>query len=384
MNRDILILSESPFTRWYYDAFGIEVLSRDFNVQVLDCTAWLKPHFWKQYSETHHEFPGYLAIGGWDEFSKSLSALSNPIALYCLSNCPTSQRIHRQLKSLGVPVAIIHSGLLPGLSATTSMLDRVKNAYRQGNLGRAILNRLYRKIYPPLSADIAILSGEDSLKDIRAAVAPHQIWAHSFDYDIYLRLRDKTREQPVPYAIFLDEDMVYHPDWDYIGIRAPATEKGYYGALRNFFEKFERISGLRIVIAAHPRFRHDLRPHLFAGREVVYGRTAELVRDAALVFAHASTSISFAVLWHKPMVFLTTNELDQSHYGPHIKFRSRLFHVPLYNCSLFDQQNIDLEAWLHVNELAYADYKRAYIKREGTSGRPIWEIFSEYVRKNLN
>jgi hypothetical protein len=52
----------------------------------------------------------------------------------------------------------------------------------------------------------------------------------------------------------------------------------------------------------------------FGKRELISGKSAELVKGAKLVLAHDSTAINFAVLWGIPLLILTTNQLERRIY----------------------------------------------------------------------
>lgn len=382
MIHDILILTSYPFGKFEYDRFGVQILEEHFKVQVLDCTPWLNPQFWEKHSETARSFPGYTAIHNWAEFEQAMVHVSKGVAIDCLGNNACSKHILKAFRDHGVLRAIVHIGLIPSLHLKP--WQWIKILYWHGNLVSGLFNLLLAKTrlrgHAAFPADMAVLSGEAGLKD-PCAQAVHKIWAHSFDYDMYLKQRGQAGKRLKPYAVFLDEDMAYHSDFLLIGIKPPVTAEKYYPALRALFEMVERHTGLELVFAAHPRSRYDLRPHLLAGRTPVLGKTAELVRDANIVLCHNSTSISFAVLWRKPMVFLTSNQLERSWSGPRITLFSNLLQSPRVNIDCLNELKIDLQAWSRMDEWAYADYQKKYIKKPGTPELPIWEIFSDYVQK---
>lgn len=383
MVEEIIILTESPFSKRDYDRFGIEILSRDFMVRVLDCTPWLKPDFWRTYSNIRYEFSGYCAIGNWQDFEARMRSMISAIVIDYLGSCPTTEKIRKVLRQKKTKRAIVHNGLYP--QARLGGYERFLNRLRQGRLIRRGLNKLWRGIRLVISSkylpDIAVLSGEVGLKDYRAK-AHHRIWAHHFNYDIFLAINKRPKIKMAPYAVFLDEDMVYHSDYLHHGLNPVTSEKNYYTALNRFLYAFENRTGLSVAVAAHPRSRYDLRPNLFAGRVAVLGKTAELVRNASLVFGHTSDSQTFAVLWRKPIVLLTTNDLQKSFKQPYIDAKSELFDAPLINMDSFDLSNLDLQKLSHVNQQKYEDYKRLYIKKPATPELPVWEIFAAYLRDN--
>jgi hypothetical protein len=236
--------------------------------------------------------------------------------------------------------------------------------------------RIHREPAP----DLVVLSGSAGLKDIRAQRTRSRLWAHSLDYDTYLSSRHKEFESGEPYAVFLDEDMSFHPDYDHSGIEPPTAPGNYYPAMSLFFERFERANGVRVIVAAHPRSHYELHPELWNGRTIIQNNTALLVRDADLVMGHATTSLSFAVLWRKPIVFLSTNDLDRSYMGPGIALRSSLLQRPLINVDERPSVIPNQHQLLDINEDAYSRYIAEFIKTPGTPDLPVWEMFSEFLK----
>lgn len=381
MKYNILIITDSIFTKRDYDRFGIEVLEQYFTVNVLDFTPWLKPHVWEVHSNIAHSFPGYHPIFNAVDFKEYLLDVENCLAIDYLGPGIKSKRIREKLSLLGIRRTVVSMGLMPELPKKTfpQQLKRLK--YRT-NIIRLIASQInylvsskVKKETPP---DIALVSGTESLKNHRIQHA-QKIWAHTFDYDIYLNLGRAASGIPRPYAVFIDQDIAHHSDLS-LGWKPFVRQEIYYPALIRFFEKFEQATGMEVIFAAHPRSQWELRPHLLAGRVPVYGKTAELIRDSQLTFSHASTSISFAVLWRIPLVFLTTDELEESDYREEIIARSQLFKAPLINIDREDQIKIDLAAWLAINQEAYDAYKERYIKKPGTPELPVWEIFAANIK----
>lgn len=383
MKYNILIIMDFVCTKRDYDRFGIEILEQYFTVNVLDVTPWLKPHVWEVHSSIAHSFLGYHPIFNAVDFKKYLLNAENCLAIDYLGPRGKSKWIREKLSLRGIRRMVVSMGLMPELPQKT-LLQQLKKLKYRTNIIRLIASRINylvaSKVKKEALPDIALLSGTESLKDYRIEHAK-KIWAHSFDYDIYLRLGRAGNTMPRPYAVFIDQDIAHHSDLS-LGWKPFVREENYYPALMNFFEMFEQDTGMEVVFAAHPRSQWVLRPHLLAGRVPVYGKTAELIRDAQIVFSHASTSISFAVLWQVPLVFLTTDELEDSPYQEEILIRSLLFKAPLINIDRTDQIKIDLAAWRVINHEAYDVYKECYIKKPGTPELPIWEIFAANIKQH--
>ena len=100
-----------------------------------------------------------------------------------------------------------------------------------------------------------------------------------------------------------------------------------------------------------------------------------MVKASKIVFSHASTSISFAVLSRCPIVFLTSNEIISSWYQPWIEAPARTLCANMVNIdNLFEFNNIDL--WWGVNEHCYGGFVDNYIKSKDDSGGTLWDKFN--------
>ena len=157
------------------------------------------------------------------------------------------------------------------------------------------------------------------MASLNTSKAQNKVGAHCSDYDTYLDIKNIPIKKDNPYAVFLDEDMVYHPEHyqleDYV---PPVTEIQYYPTLIKFVKKFEIESGLKIKFALSPKSYNKNLPNILKDIDYSIGNTAELVKNSNAVLVHCSTAISYAILFKKPIFFLTSNELSKSWIGPRI------------------------------------------------------------------
>ena len=185
-----------------------------------------------------------------------------------------------------------------------------------------------------------------------------------------------------PYAVFLDEDMIYHPEYQYLNLERTVTEQEYYPLLLKFFRKFEKETGLKIKFAAHPKSLKKSRSKLPLDIDYSIGNTEELVKNSSLVLLHASTAVSYAILFKKPTIFLTSNDLTKSWIGPKIDNFSKVLNSKLINMSVDTTEKLDLQSLLKIDEDSYKNYLDQYIKVPNSPYLPFWEIFTEYFIKS--
>ena len=377
----ILILTEAPFTKRDYDRFGVELLRKNFHVSILDCTPWLKPEFWEKYSAIAYQCGGYKNVADLESFVANLESSANALAIDFLGAGPKCAAARVELKNRQIPRAIFLLGLIPRPKYKWSR--RLRQFFRSNTPGSA-LRKLGRRpqqiLYREPPADLVVLSGSAGLKDARAQRALRRLWAHSLDYDRYLANENEKYPLGERYAVFLDEDVAFHPDFDHSGIESPTTPEKYYPAMNRFFEQFERANGMRVIVAGHPRANYELHPDVWGGRTLIQNKTAQLVRGADYVLGHATTSLSFAVLWRKPILFLSTDDLARSYLGPLIALWSSLLQRPLINVDDSQEAEANQNDFLCVDESAYSRYVSEFIKLPGTPDLPAWQIFSDFVQ----
>lgn len=234
-------------------------------------------------------------------------------------------------------------------------------------------------------ADFCLAGGQKSLSMIplrgdRTDIA----WCHALDYDIYLQVLEETCEK-LGYgsdsaAVFLDEIVPNHPDYEELGLTPYVDAEQYYEAMKRCFEHIERRYDLRVIVAAHPK-RKWTKDSCYWGEYCVdLGRTAQLVRSADLVVAHASTALSFAVLFKKPVLLVTMDAFSDTRIGVNISGRGELLSAPVINADDIDVDT--LPAWddIEVEEAAYKEYKTNYIKVPGSPRKYSWEIIDDFLR----
>ena len=223
-----------------------------------------------------------------------------------------------------------------------------------------------------LNNGLQVISGELSFG--KANKKNRIIKAHNFDYDLYLGKRNNILSQERDYAVFIDQNLCYHPEYLYNGSSPFVTPEKYYPALGNGFREICRMINMEIKVAAHPRnCPQNLDGFSKNGITLAQGNTDELIANASLVIAHYSTALQLAILFRKPILFITTDELQNSPAKGYIEQYASSINQNYYNLeNLPDLRNKN--EFLNYNDEIYSKYISKYIKIKGSPELPLWDI----------
>lgn len=204
----------------------------------------------------------------------------------------------------------------------------------------------------------------------------------SFDYDTYLYYRRSLGIKaiaPENTCVFLDAAITHHSDFTILGI-SPIGAKEYFASMNRFFGFIEKMTGLQVVIAAHPRSEYETTLGIFGGRPIIKGKTVELVAKSSLVVTHYSTSVSFAVLFKKPVVLVKTAGMKTISL---INTSTDTMAAALGTLPIDvdkDQLSPSLLS-LNVDHKKYEAYLYRYIKSPDIEELPTWNIVASEIKK---
>ena len=393
----------TKFNRRDYHRFGSEIFQkRGYEVGVWDFSLWLKPEYFKNYTPPDPiEFDGYKLLENKVQIKRTLSGLSpNDIVVDPWKVITKHSFIHDILSKKGVAFGEIIAALNP--QKNTIPIHKSDNVYNN-KLYLSLLKKLYlllrvfftklltkrlmftkANIVRPLP-NFIICGGKKAEQLVKERSIGNNstdiIKAHALDYDRYLEENNKMQDVDIKknYALLLDEDQPFHPDYLWHNIEPYCDPEKYYFEINRFFKCFEQKAGMLVVIAANPRVDYQKRGNPFDSRKIVVGNTIHYVKHADTIFCHMSTAKNFAVLYNKPIVFL-----DSDHYSLRCResiagHASALGQFPINISYKIDSSFINGR----IDKKLYNSYIKSYIKEPGTPEKPVWDIFCDYL-DNLN
>ena len=294
--------------------------------------------------------------------------------------------LHKMLTDFRCNLWFFGRGMLP--FSTGKKIKRILSYLKKGDFSKiynAFLNRV-----AALCKNMNVINAYDTVfatgnKAIELFKNESKIVAiNHFDYDEYLTTKnEKARLVEGKYCVFLDEYYPYHPDLKMYKMGTIEPDK-YYQGLNRFFEMVEEKFNAEVVIAVHPKADYD--DSVYNGRLMFKNKTNCLARHCAFVIAHSSTSISFPVLYRKPIIFIYDDQIKRL-YGhtniyPLIINFSRVLGCTLYNIDFIRQAD-----QIRINEVdvkKYEKYKYDYLTSDITEKKLSKDIFLNHLLQLAN
>lgn len=166
------------------------------------------------------------------------------------------------------------------------------------------------------------------------------------------------------FAVYVDESLHDHPDYAITGIPAPVEKESFFPALRQTFDRIEREQGLEVVVALHPKANYSPQElvQYFGDRQAISAQTPALIQNSVMVLLHNSTSVAYAVLSRKPILFLTNHDIDKSWLRSDLDVRSHWLDQPIHNIDVVGSNELNGIPRPIVDERRYADFESHFLR----------------------
>ncbi|MBF0440582.1 MAG: hypothetical protein HQK54_01635 [Oligoflexales bacterium] len=397
-----VFLMLSPVRKSDLARYGIsEFAGKGFEICIFDLgTVFFNRKIEIQADQLDHSFRTYF-FSSISEAITQLRYFKQPICI--VSYTPDSKRVrplYLEISKLDIPYICPHIGVLPCYSHIGNLIS-LRQSYAEiaselSNKIRLRLNRFvkdYRDLmlikllgYRPPS--IFFLASEDetfphTLKPFGAK----RVYSHFIDLDFLENAKDAcSLGISGDYIVFLDQYLPYHSDLKQAGCEIDADR--YSTDMKRFFDRIEDHFGCEIVIAAHPKSIYEDKAGFLGDRKIIRDKMQSLVKGSKLVITHYSTGVGLGIYLRKPIMLLTSNQLDSAKIGRVTVglwarriaswLQKKALNINYANESDFESQS-------HINEYAYRRYVDLYLKHPmsvntGGSYQPLAIAAMEHLK----
>ena len=269
-------------------------------------------------------------------------------------------------------------GLLP--SIPTYVFYNNFTRYKILNVLLAIIYKIQKKIMSVfLPIPYFFFSSGKLGKDLAIKRKnPTIIEAHNLDYDNYLELNEQLNVNiENNYILYIDQYFENSIDLKMDKLKFNEIDR-FKKKLINFFNFCKEKYNYDTVIAANPRRYNE--NNCFFPYKLVFNETHDLIRNSKIVLAHNSTAIQIAILFNKPIILLTSEELLEI---PQIHKQIEAFseELNIKTLKLENYNNLDFKHYFLDKSRYYGKYIEKYIKSKSSKNKKFWEILNSNLKK---
>lgn len=372
----------------FYTANYCQKIRSFFNVDYLVSQAHLDVEFWDLSDITAHEHLAPVAADGVIERKiSSYDSLNNEIRRLSSENCLYmsfvdyaffSYKVYRALSRYNADILYATSGVLPYKDVSVS--SKIFRILTGGRLMKAI--RIYSLRFllkTPLykEARFVLISCNNASWNYKVGSSTEFLCCSSGDYN---GARQILQASESPYIAFIDQYVPFHNDQIINGVKMADADR-YYSRLNKLFDAVEKKYNCHVVICAHPSATKYTEHNYFNGRKIVYNATAQYAKSSIGVITHFSTAMSFAVITHKPIMLVTTDELNATNNAGYtlMEYTKVLLNVPFYN--LDHESDVSFR---DVDVSKYDQYLHDYLIMPGAKDVSNGQIIEAIAKNNYS
>lgn len=315
---NIVILDQESVTPRRKKAFEIDALiSQGFNIQFWDLSEYCFGDVTLARELNENYVCKIDTLKRFKEIVKNIN-LKNTIFVfegYLAAICPN---LNNYLIRKGACTVRYELNTTAALARPASRIKQIANLTRKQQIllpitvAQVIVKQLKNRLNKPYTH---IVSTGD--------IFPCDININHSDYILYLESLKNTPLLDYKYILFLDQFYPFHPDLQSHGLNIEKNADAFFADVNRFFQNLEQKYKIPVVIAAHPKATYD--NTTFYNRQILYGKSNDLVKDAQAVITIDSASISFVISHNKPLLLITTNDRQNtSQLQENNKYQKRL------------------------------------------------------------
>ena len=289
IKKKIFIISNSTFQLIHYDKFKVRDLLKFYDVYIIDLTKYYKS---KPKNQKIKNFKKYFDFDNRRKLINLINTKKPNLIIDILGNnfILKTWLIRNFLYKTNQNTLVLSRGLQPKINFNFKSLLKIyfeNPSFFYNSVLNYLSKKIFRIIFRQVIPKYYVSSG---LKSDGSRYQKKKYYLYSYDYENYLINKNKKKLIKKNYALFIDENIIFHPDYYNSNYpNPPATEKKYYKSLNNFFVRFEKQNNLKVVIGLHPTTSRKVLHHLNEFKKY-YNLTGRLIKDSNLVFIHSSTT----------------------------------------------------------------------------------------------
>ena len=393
----LLVLTNQPLTKHNFKRLGVGTKFKGWKIKYWTILPFVNKNIYRLYTQKGSRYKknkNFVEIFSFSDVYNQLKKLpKNFFYLNLSGNYISTSILERILKfKEGKKITFITG---PEIDIDFYTFENIKNYIKRNNLLK-IIKRLIFMLKKKILSFISY-----KIKNVKASLT------FVFNNSTYMKMHKKFEKNKLVkvdgpgYQLFLKTknyrnnnksivfiDDVVEGSFDYkLGRTQDNSRKkeDYWGPMGDFLNFVKKkLPSYKIIIASHHRRnKYDIP---IKNNKFIFDKTSELIKSSKLVLCHNSFACQLAVLFKKPLVFLTSDYYESYHYHSHLLTNelSKALGTSLIKIGKKFYPNksiINKIISAKINSKKYNNYKENYIHFPGTKTYGDWKTILMHLDK---
>lgn len=321
----IIFLTSQVINKRDYKRFAINTIENKSEISIIDFTYLLQPGIFEKQLKLRKKNLNTIFIKNLNQLEFLKNNFEESDLIISILGCQNelNNLIYKFFKPYEKKICLVNISALP-LNPLNKKYSFFKKLYCLIFSERIfLLINKFRKIFfiikrfffksTILKPGYIAVCGEEVINSFSKTIDNNTKIIKTCSYDLCLAKVVKKKLLDYRYFVFLDEYLIKHSDFKILN-KSIEKENIYYKELNKFFKFIEINFKVKVVIASHPRADLAYNKSKFPTNQVFIDKTPQLMKYAEACITHASTSINFAVIFNKPIIFITTDRMIKTRY----------------------------------------------------------------------
>lgn len=374
--KKLIVIWPYRFRDFDWQRFELEYLSPHVEVHVHELIDALTPEFAAAYANQseHPSVRRFSSLKEWrSEFKKTskdaiVFSHVRPINLKSTLICSTIQRSSSKV------IGFATGGAPNYASAGIARKFQVREVLR------ATYHLLRRNLLALIGPRMILVGGSEEEKRVRRDFSKRVVLIEGSSSDLSQTLVHKQSVSNRGVSVFLDTGFPGFPRDELLtGSVEKVKSIEWYPALLRFFSQIDSTFKLETVIAMHPKHIGRNHSKFFGTRKFIGSETLNLVANSELVIATNSTSISYSIVFKKPLFLVTCNAIENSSQRKKLEIQNFATET---GATIFNIDRTYTEQQLRdamvIDHSKRESYKRKYLTSR-TDDKPNYQVLLDEV-----
>ena len=395
-SKTLLVLTHQPLTKHNYVRLGVDTRYKGWKIIYWSVLPLLNKNLDRIHSQKgsrHKRNKNFIKIYNYFDLIKKINKLpKNFFYLNIVGNYIRISLLERILCFLGGKKISFKFG--PEIELKLNSSQNIKNYLKKNKILTTFIRIIFmflNKIRILISEKISnvnsvltfVFNHNTHLKIKKNIGRNNLLKINSPEYQLYLNSKRKKKKNSNT-IIFIDD--VVEGSFDYkLGYAQDKDRKAedYWGPVKELLDFVKnKLPNHKLLIAAHHRRNQNDIP--ISGNKFIFDKTCELIKDSKLILCHNSMASQLAVLFRKPIVFITTDFYKSYHFHSHLLTNSlsKALGTELINVGKKFQPNKKILQKIKsakVDTAKYKKYEKNYINYPEFKSYGRWQAVLKHL-----